>query len=83
MAKAFLINHWIKNYLRTYGSFHKILTAHVDDYTTRCLTDSPYFKKHFKMIAIDLNKQKAIDADPKAIQQINFTEKLAWAGNAT
>ena len=29
------------------------------------------------MIAIDLNKQKAIDADPKAIQQINFTEMLA------
>ena len=29
------------------------------------------------MIAIDLNKQKAIDADPKAIQQINFTKKLA------
>ena len=49
----------------------------MDDYTTRCLTDSPYFKKHFKMIAINLNKQKAIDADPKAIQQINFTEKLA------
>ena len=28
------------------------------------------------MIAIDLSKQQALDADPKAIQQINFTENL-------
>ena len=28
------------------------------------------------MIAIDLYKQQALDADPKAIQQINFTEYL-------
>ena len=28
------------------------------------------------MIAIDLNKQEALDADPKAIQQINFTGNL-------
>ena len=35
-----------------------------------------------KMIAIDLNKQQALDADPKAIQQINFTGNLARDGNA-
>ena len=34
------------------------------------------------MIAIDLNKQQALDADPKAIQQINFTGNLARDGNA-
>ena len=28
------------------------------------------------MIALDLGKQQALDADPKAIQQINFTENL-------
>ena len=28
------------------------------------------------MLAIDLNKQQALDADPKAIQQINFTGNL-------
>ena len=33
------------------------------------------------MIAIDLSKQQALDADPKAIQQINFTENLDRAGN--
>ena len=35
-----------------------------------------------KMIAIDLNKQQALNADPKAIQQINFTGNLARDGNA-
>ena len=33
------------------------------------------------MIAIDLSKQEALDADPKAIQQINFTANLDRAGN--
>ena len=35
------------------------------------------------MIAVDLNKQKALDADPRAIQQINFTANLNRAGNTT
>ena len=32
------------------------------------------------MIAVDLNKQQALDADPKAIQQINFTANLNIPG---
>ena len=43
----------------------------------------PYFKKYYKMIAIDLNKQQALDADPKRIQQINFTGNLDPAENTT
>ena len=35
-----------------------------------CLLDYNYFKKYYKVIAIDLSKQQALDADPKAIQQI-------------
>ena len=35
-----------------------------------------------KMIAVDLSKQQALDADPRAIQQINFTANLDRAGNA-
>ena len=35
------------------------------------------------MIAIDLSKQQALDADPKAIQQINFTANLEQEGNTT
>ena len=53
-----------------------IPTDQGDDYTTGCLLDYNYFKKYYKMIAIDLSKQQALDADPKAIQQINFTGDL-------
>ena len=34
------------------------------------------------MIMIDLSKQQALDADPKAVQQINFTGNLAWQGRS-
>ena len=47
-----------------------------DDYTTGCLLDYPYFKKYYELITIDLSKQQKLDADPKAIQQINLTENL-------
>ena len=43
--------------------------------------DYTYFKKYYKMIAIDLSKQQALDTDPKAIQQNNFTANLDRAGN--
>ena len=52
-----------------------------NDYTTGCLLDYPYFKDHYKMIAIDLIKQQALHADPRAIQQINFTANLDRDGN--
>ena len=45
----------------------KIATAHADNYTTSCLLAYDYFKNYYKMIAIDLSKQKALVADPKAI----------------
>ena len=35
------------------------------------------------MIAIDLSKQKTLDVDPRAIQQINFTTNLDRVGNTT
>ena len=47
-----------------------------DDYAAGYLLDHSSFKKHYKMIAIDLSKQQALDADQKAIQQINFTGNL-------
>ena len=47
------------------------------------LLDYSYFKKHYKMIGIDLSKQKAFDADPRAIQQTNFTANLNIAVNTT
>ena len=47
-----------------------------DDYTTDCLLDYNYFRNYYKIMAIDLSKQQALDTDPRAIQQINFTANL-------
>ena len=69
----------IKNNKVTYESIRKIATGQGDDYTTGCLLDYPYFKDFYKMIAVDLSKQKALDATPRAIQQINFTANLDTA----
>ena len=71
----------VKNNKVTYENIRKIATGHGDDYTTGCLLDYPYFKDSYKMIAIDLAKQQALEADPRAIQQINFTANLDKAGN--
>ena len=43
-----------------------------EDYTTGSLLDYDYFKKHYKLVAVDLSKQKELDVDPRAIQQIEF-----------
>ena len=60
----------------TYENIRKISAGQENDYTTGCLLDYTYFKKYHKMIAVDLSKQQALDADPKAIQKINFTSKF-------
>ena len=54
----------------------KIAIGQEDDYTTGCLLDYNYLKNHFKVIAIDLSKQEALDDDLEAIQGINFTSDL-------
>ena len=54
-----------------------------DDYTTSCLLGYTYFKKYYQIIAIDLSKQQTLDANPRAIQQINFTANLYKEGNTT
>ena len=69
-------NQPINNMSKTYESIRKIAIGKGDDYTTGCLLDYPYFKDNYKMIAMDLSKQQALDADPRKIQQINFTANL-------
>ena len=69
-------DHPTKNDLKTCYNIRKTATRQGDDYTMRCLLGYPYFKKYFKLIAIDLGKQQKLEADPKAIQQINFTGNL-------
>ena len=36
------------------------------------MLDYQYFKDHYNLIAIDLGKQKELDADSRAVQQIEF-----------
>ena len=71
----------INSKLKTYENIRKIATGQGDDYTTGCLLHYSYFKENYKMIAIDLSEQQALDADPRTIQQINFTANLDRAGD--
>ena len=73
----------INNDLKTYDNIRKIVAGQVDDYMVGCLLDYPYFKKYYKLITIDLSKEQKLDADPKAIQQINFTGNLDRAEGST
>ena len=66
----------VDNNLRTYDNIRNIATGQGDYYTSGCLLDYNYYNNYYKMIAIDLSKQQALDADPKAIQQINFTGNI-------
>ena len=69
---------------KTYENIRKIVTGQRDDYTTGFLLDYSYFKDHYKMTEIDLSKQQALDAHPRATnQQINFTANLDRRRNAT
>ena len=58
----------VKNNETTYENIRKIATGQGDDYTIGCLLDYIYFTNYYKMIAVDLRKQQALDADLKAIQ---------------
>ena len=71
----------VKNDKVTYENIRKIATGQGDDYTTGCLLDYPYFKHSYKMITVDLSKQHALDADPTAIQQFNFSANLDRASS--
>ena len=73
----------INREIKTYESIRKIASGKGDNYATGCLLDQPYFKENYKIITIDLSKQQALDSDPRAIQQINFTANLDRAGNTT
>ena len=57
----------INSMSKTYENVRKIATRKGDDFTTGCLLAYPYFKKNYKMIAIDLSRQNELDADPRAI----------------
>ena len=66
----------INDSTKQYDKIRKLSIGKVDDYTTGSLLDFTYFEKNDRLIAADLSKQKALDADSRAIQQIIFTGKI-------
>ena len=66
----------IESDIEKYRKLKKVMIGKGKDYTTGSLLDFNYFKKHYKLVAVDLSKQKELDADPRAIQQIEFKYSL-------
>ena len=66
----------IESDIEKYRELKKVMIGKGEDYTTGSLLDYNYFDKHYKLIAVDLSKQKELDADPRAIQQIEFKYML-------
>ena len=68
-AKIFFWSTGKKNKVK-YENNIKIATGQGDDYTTACLLDFIYFENYYKMIAVDLSKQQALNADPKEFNKL-------------
>ena len=66
----------INDQIKKYDEIRKIVTGKGDNYTTGYLLDYQYFKGHYQLLAVDLSKQKELDANPRASQQIEFYGKL-------
>ena len=73
----------INDSIKQYDEIRKISTGQGEDYTTCCLLGFAYFEKNYKLIAVDLSKQKTLDADSRAIQQIILPGKIKAAKDNT
>ena len=62
----------INDLIKQYDEVRKVSIGYGDDYTTGFLLDYANFRDNYKLIAADLSKQKALDADARVIQQIVF-----------
>ena len=66
----------VESDIEKYRELKKVMIGKQEDYTTGSLLDFNYFDKHYKLVAVDLSKQKELDADPRVIQQIEFKYML-------
>ena len=66
----------IESDIEKYRELKKVMIGKGEDYTTGSLLDFNYFDKHYKLVAVDLSTQKELDADPRAVQQIEFKYML-------
>ena len=71
----------INDLIKQYYGVRKVSTGQGDGYTTGCILDYLYFKDNYRLIAVDLSKHRALDANPRAIQQIVFQEVVGGDDN--
>ena len=57
----------IESDIEKYGELKIVMIGKGEDFTTGSLLDYNYFLRHYKLVAVDLSKQKELDADPRAI----------------
>ena len=62
--------------IKRFKEIRELTTGQSKDFTTRCLLDYEYIKNHDRLIAVDLNRQKELNASPKTIQQIELIGQL-------
>ena len=58
----------IESDIEKYRELKTVMIGKGEDYTTGSLLDFNYFNEHYKLVAVDLSKQKELDVDPRAIQ---------------
>ena len=63
-----------KSWPTRYEEIRKLTTGKSEDYTTGCLLDYEYTKNHYRLIAIDLRRQKELDAHRKVIQKMKLLD---------
>ena len=71
----------INDLIKQYDEVRKVSAGQGDDYTRGCLLDYAHFKDNYRLTEVDLSKQKVVDADPRAIQQIVFQGVVGGTDN--
>ena len=71
-----LYDQTIDSDIKRYKEIRKLKTGQGEDYTTVCLLYYVFIKSHYILIAVDLSRQKELDTDPKAVQQLEFVRQL-------
>ena len=69
-------------YKKIWREIRKLTTSYGEDYTTGCLSGYEYFINHYRLMAVDLSRQKELDANQKEILQIEFVGQLKTPVNA-
>ena len=69
-------NQAIYSDIKRYEEIGKLTTGQGEGYTAGCSLDYDYIKTRYRLIAIDLSRQKELDTDPEAIQQMDVVGQL-------